>query len=189
MNKTTVSATLALSLVLASTSLRAQEAAPEVTVAEASANALVASLIGLSAEERKVAIEAAIAANPSTADEVVAALIARFPREASAVTETVVQALIGLPTIDTAVKSEILRDVAIQAVRAAEFIPSGSVDNLVTTINSVKNALAQVGPVYAAIVAPFTVPVATIPSNNPNGVLIDQNQQGQTIVSDDTVAL
>lgn len=179
-------ATFALTLGMASGVLKAQGTNNQ-TAAQASASALANSFVGLNAEERKMAVDAAILADPSSADEIVAALIAKFPNEAAKMTELVVQAVIALPNLDVTAKGNILTDVASQAVKAAEFIPPTAVDSLVETVNGVKAALAQVGETFEPFVTRYTVPYAKLSDFifNNNAVLIGQNAQGQTIVSDD----
>lgn len=181
-------ATFALTLGLASGTSKAQGTTTITeTAAQTNASAFANSLVGLDAEARRAAINEAILADSSSADEIVASLIGKFPNEAAKMTEFVVQAVIALPGLDNNAKGNILTDVAMQAVKAAEFIPPTAVDNLVETVNGVKAALAQVGEVFEIFVRRYTTPYAKRSEFvfNPPPDLIGQNTQGQTVISDD----
>lgn len=133
-------------------------------VATTAQQTVIDGIVGGSASDREQAIKDAIAADPSIAGALIAALIANFPTQAAAHTETVVAAVIALPEASTPVaqKATILASVAESAVPAALVIPASQVDSVVQTVNAVKAALAQVAetnPVLGDAVANYTAPL------------------------------
>lgn len=184
MNSSTRIALLALSLALAPFASHAQTAN---TTSNPAVAALVASIRAVPSDQREELIRATITSNPSLAPALVAALVSGFPSDAPLLTRFVVQSLLGLTSITTETKSQLLTAVAQSAVTAALQIPSTAVPDLRATVNDVKSSLANVPTEFEPSVAEYITPLppGTVftPSTN---FITNETIPTNIIVSDDT---
>jgi hypothetical protein len=187
-----------VSTLLLSSSLLMGQTAPSRT---ATVTATVNSSRSLSATERQELIEAAINEDPEIAADLIEALITAYPLESPDFTEYVVQAVIKNTATDVTQKSNILQAVAQRAVDTAIRIPASSVPNVVSTVNLVKDKLANVGAAglspealnsFTVAVRDYIAPITELPTfennlnlnQNLNNQELDNNDP-QTIVSND----
>lgn len=161
--------------------------APPTTSSGQSVSAFVASLRGVSAEERQALILTFLANNPNLAPSLVEALIATFPGDASTLTANVVDSLLSL-NLPNNTTSDLLTEVARRAVQAALQIPETAVPDRLATINDVKAALANVPPDFTPFVAAYITPLTRLPESplTAGGLISTEDLPTQVIVSDDT---